>query len=225
MRNARLWFNDMFLNLAHPLLSEAKRLLGIKSPSRVVYGRLYDKMEDRMGFAFWAPVRWFSDRWLKWQERQVAYLLYDLEGYEKEIVEQAKKGIPPMPPATGMYPHLSTVQAGIVAENREMARDIYDRVRIEYPVNRRGITFPDTTPGANPFLKRGSSPDRNDAFTVQERAILDQLAAAYSGFVELDVMHDWHQREFMLAIHQAQRLVLARPGLRALNKKDGNSDE
>jgi hypothetical protein len=47
-----------------------------------------------------------------------------------------------------------------------------------------------------------------------EEAVLSRLAEAYTLFVELPALHEWHQQEFMLAIHAAQRLVLARPALR-----------
>lgn len=57
--------------------------------------------------------------------------------------------------------------------------------------------------------------------TEEERAVLDLLAAAYNEYVKLEVMHPWHQKEFMHAIHAAQHIVLARPGLRELARGDG----
>ena len=47
-----------------------------------------------------------------------------------------------------------------------------------------------------------------------ETAVVNHLMEAYNDFVKLPVLHPQHQMEFMLAVHQAQRLVLARPAIR-----------
>lgn len=50
--------------------------------------------------------------------------------------------------------------------------------------------------------------------TDDERAVLDLLSKAWNKFTELPAQHPTHQQEFMLAIHQAQRLVMSRPTAR-----------
>lgn len=60
--------------------------------------------------------------------------------------------------------------------------------------------------------------------TDEERTVIDLLAVAYNGFVGLEVLHDWHQQEFMHAIHAAQHLVLARPGLRELSRQEADGE-
>ena len=48
----------------------------------------------------------------------------------------------------------------------------------------------------------------------KEEKILNLLAEAWSEFLELAQLHEWHQREFMFSIHEAQRLVLSRGGIK-----------
>ena len=37
----------------------------------------------------------------------------------------------------------------------------------------------------------------------EEKAILEKLGEAWDDFMKLDVLHEWHQPEFMTAIHAA----------------------
>jgi hypothetical protein len=53
-----------------------------------------------------------------------------------------------------------------------------------------------------------------ELLTEDERKVLEALAEAWRRFLALPVQHKWDQTEFMLAIHQAQYVVLARPVIR-----------
>jgi hypothetical protein len=55
--------------------------------------------------------------------------------------------------------------------------------------------------------------------TEDELVVLDHLTEAWNAFLKLEVMHPQHQPEFMHTIHEAQRLVLARAGLRDLAQR------
>lgn len=48
----------------------------------------------------------------------------------------------------------------------------------------------------------------------KEERVLNLLAEAWGEFLSLAQLHEWHQREFMSAIHEAQRLVLSRGGIK-----------
>jgi hypothetical protein len=56
--------------------------------------------------------------------------------------------------------------------------------------------------------------------TKEEQGVINLLATAYNAFVELPKLHDWHQQEFMMAIHDAQHLVMIRPEIRARETDD-----
>ena len=53
--------------------------------------------------------------------------------------------------------------------------------------------------------------------TTAERAVVDQLAAAWNAFMALPVEHPMDQDEFCRGIHVLQDKVLARPARRAMN--------
>jgi len=48
------------------------------------------------------------------------------------------------------------------------------------------------------------------SLTDKEMAVLNWLASAYNLFVELPSQHPAHNREFEMAIHAAQRIVMCR---------------
>lgn len=53
--------------------------------------------------------------------------------------------------------------------------------------------------------------------TPAERAVVDQLAAAWNAFMQLPVEHPMDQDEFCRGIHVLQDKVLARPARRTMN--------
>jgi hypothetical protein len=57
-----------------------------------------------------------------------------------------------------------------------------------------------------------------ELLTEDERKVLGALAEAWRLFLALPALHKWDQVEFMLAIHQAQYVVLARPVIRRKGK-------
>ncbi|MFA7407702.1 MAG: hypothetical protein WCY93_07810 [Anaerolineaceae bacterium] len=62
--------------------------------------------------------------------------------------------------------------------------------------------------------------------TNAEQAVLRRLADAWSAYLELPNMNDLGVvnddiNDFRKAVHDAQRIILARPTKRELNKKDG----
>lgn len=60
------------------------------------------------------------------------------------------------------------------------------------------------------------------SLTKQEQDVMDSLVKAWNGFVELPVLHPWHNQEFMHAIHECQMIVMARPLIKELmNPTDG----
>jgi hypothetical protein len=63
----------------------------------------------------------------------------------------------------------------------------------------------------------------NDLLTRDERLICDCLAAAWRLFLTLPELHQWDRVEFMHAIHEAQRIVLARPAVREVGRNDSDS--
>ncbi|WP_084581771.1 hypothetical protein [Sphingomonas azotifigens] len=56
-----------------------------------------------------------------------------------------------------------------------------------------------------------------ESLTVQERAVVDLLAAAWNAFLSLPEQHNDDVHEFRRIIHAGQEKVLARPAVRALN--------
>ena len=54
-------------------------------------------------------------------------------------------------------------------------------------------------------------------FTLAERFIIEALGDLYDRFCALDAQHPTHKREFMDAIHAAQRIVMIRPAVRTHN--------
>jgi hypothetical protein len=50
--------------------------------------------------------------------------------------------------------------------------------------------------------------------TNEEIAVIDTLGAAMNAFARLEVLHPADANEFGLAIHAAQNIVFARPGMR-----------
>lgn len=58
--------------------------------------------------------------------------------------------------------------------------------------------------------------------TPEERSILNNLADAWNGFAALpdDCTHPMDREEFCHAVHQAQNIVLARSGVRDLERGD-----
>lgn len=55
--------------------------------------------------------------------------------------------------------------------------------------------------------------------TEAEMSILNLLGTAYSEFQTLPAEHPDDLKEFALAIHMAQNIVLAREGLRSMKRK------
>lgn len=55
--------------------------------------------------------------------------------------------------------------------------------------------------------------------TEEEKQAFSCLAEAWNAFVDLPALHSDDRTEFRQAIHQAQRIVLARPALRQLNDR------
>ena len=51
-----------------------------------------------------------------------------------------------------------------------------------------------------------------------EMAVLDHLVAAWNGFVRLPLLHPHERQEFMSVMHEAQRIVMARPVMREMEK-------
>ena len=63
---------------------------------------------------------------------------------------------------------------------------------------------------------------KGELLTVDEQIVLQTLADAWNGFLELpEELHVWERQEFMHAIHSAQRIVMSRPVMRQVGKKDG----
>ena len=62
--------------------------------------------------------------------------------------------------------------------------------------------------------------------TKEENAIADLLGEAFNRFSKLPVVHDHDLPEFVLAIHSAQNIILARSAMRQngyrTQKKKGN---
>ena len=52
--------------------------------------------------------------------------------------------------------------------------------------------------------------------TAEELRVIEMLAAAYNLFVQLSAEHPMEHAEFATVVHQAQRMVMARPVRRAL---------
>jgi len=57
--------------------------------------------------------------------------------------------------------------------------------------------------------------ESTSGLTEDERAVLDNLVAAWDAHAKLPVQHPTHMNEFMQAIHAAQRIVMSRPVARA----------
>lgn len=51
--------------------------------------------------------------------------------------------------------------------------------------------------------------------TPAERVVLDHLALAWNQYLNLHVVHPDDLPDFRKAIHDAQRIILARPAIRA----------
>lgn len=57
----------------------------------------------------------------------------------------------------------------------------------------------------------------------RERIVLEALAQAWNLFFDLPEQHEADAREFCMAIHTAQNIVLARPTMRSLGDIRGGS--
>jgi hypothetical protein len=55
-----------------------------------------------------------------------------------------------------------------------------------------------------------------------EREVLDHLAVAWNKFLTLETVHDDCTPDFRQAIHQAQRIVMSRPLLRAFAEEQAD---
>jgi hypothetical protein len=51
----------------------------------------------------------------------------------------------------------------------------------------------------------------SDLLTAEELRVIDLLAYAWNAFMTLDAVHPEDQNEFRMAIHSAQKIVMARP--------------
>ncbi|WP_139150004.1 hypothetical protein [Sphingobium yanoikuyae] len=56
--------------------------------------------------------------------------------------------------------------------------------------------------------------------TEDELAVVDQLGHAWDGFLRLPALHSSDRMDFMKAIHDAQRIIMARPAMRDLARRD-----
>jgi len=52
----------------------------------------------------------------------------------------------------------------------------------------------------------------------EEFAVMKALTEAWNLFLELPVIHEMHQQEFILHIHDAQRIVMSRPVSKQMRK-------
>lgn len=64
-----------------------------------------------------------------------------------------------------------------------------------------------------------SVPPSKELLTEEESSVLRKLAAAWSEFIKLPEIHGSDNSEFLLAIHMAQNIVLARPATRIEQQK------
>jgi len=56
-----------------------------------------------------------------------------------------------------------------------------------------------------------------ELLTGEENEVFSRLAEAWNAFVALPAIHSCDRADFLQAIHQAQRVVLARPVLRQIS--------
>lgn len=63
-------------------------------------------------------------------------------------------------------------------------------------------------------------PGMPDVLTSEEWSVLDHLVDAYNQFTELEVLHPFEQVEFMIAIHQAQDILMSRPVRRIIREME-----
>lgn len=54
--------------------------------------------------------------------------------------------------------------------------------------------------------------------TDEEQAVAEALGEAWNLFTKLPITHDADAREFELAVHTAQRIVLARPAVKGWSR-------
>lgn len=64
------------------------------------------------------------------------------------------------------------------------------------------------------------SSEEKNLFNKKEIAVVKALVEAWNLFNELEPANEWDRIEFMNAIHAAQNIVLARPGVRAFNENE-----
>jgi hypothetical protein len=60
---------------------------------------------------------------------------------------------------------------------------------------------------------------QSDLLNKDEIEVLELLVMAYNKFLLLEQLHYYHQKDFMDAIHKAQRLVMVRPTARDFAKE------
>ncbi len=60
--------------------------------------------------------------------------------------------------------------------------------------------------------------------TVQETAIVENLGRAWNAFLALPAQHSSDRMDFLKAIHDAQRIIMARPAMRDLARRDAGSE-
>lgn len=58
------------------------------------------------------------------------------------------------------------------------------------------------------------------ALTIGEQEVMTALASAWNRFLKLPVLHESDNEEFMRAVHAAENIILARPALRFVDKKN-----
>ena len=61
--------------------------------------------------------------------------------------------------------------------------------------------------------------------TEQERLVLSLLAESWNAYIQLDIEHTSDLLEFQQAIHQAENIIMSRPIMRELDKKDKKSQQ
>jgi len=62
--------------------------------------------------------------------------------------------------------------------------------------------------------------DEELLITNEEKEIVNMLAECWNAYTRLPPNYNDHGTEFSLAIHRAQNIILARTGIRQLNKEE-----
>lgn len=60
--------------------------------------------------------------------------------------------------------------------------------------------------------------------TGEEMAVVERLGEAWNAFLALPAQHSSDRLDFLKAIHDAQRIIMARPAMRDLARQDAASE-